>query len=148
MSQALKDLDIRYEEFKTIVNEKEKFGRMKEKIRSIKSNDELSESIYDLTDNYFKLIIDIMMEIKSKFNTNNLTEQQIRKYKRHGPELIKDEKFVYTHEDIITPIIMHCRVSTPKTIEVDGKGHKDRNFDHETKRQKLIKNNLVVNLKL
>ena len=30
MSQALIDLDISHEEFKTIVNEKEKYGQMKE----------------------------------------------------------------------------------------------------------------------
>ena len=27
-------------------------------------------------------------EIKGKFNTNNLTDEQIKKYKRHGSELI------------------------------------------------------------
>ena len=32
MSQALIDLDIRHEEFKTIVNEKEKYDEMKESI--------------------------------------------------------------------------------------------------------------------
>ena len=53
-------------------------------------------------------------ESKGKFNTNNPTKQQIKKYKRHGSELIKDEKFMYAHEDIITPIIMYCRISTQK----------------------------------
>ena len=28
---------------------------------------------------------------------------------------------MYAHEDIITPIIMHCRVSTPKTIKFTSK---------------------------
>ena len=37
MSQALIDLDISHEEFKTIVNEKEKYEKMKESIRNIKS---------------------------------------------------------------------------------------------------------------
>ena len=37
MSQALIDLDISHEEFKTIVNEKEKYEEMKESIRNIKS---------------------------------------------------------------------------------------------------------------
>ena len=43
MSQALIDLDISHEEFKTILNEKEKHEKMKESIRNIKSRDELSE---------------------------------------------------------------------------------------------------------
>ena len=28
---------------------------------------------------------------------------------------------MYAHEDVITPIIMHCRVSTPKTIKFRSK---------------------------
>ena len=44
MSQALIDLDISHKEFKTIVNEKEKYEQMKESIRNIKSRDELSEN--------------------------------------------------------------------------------------------------------
>ena len=43
MSQALIDLDISHEEFKTILNEKQKHEKMKESIRNIKSRDELSE---------------------------------------------------------------------------------------------------------
>ena len=41
MSQALIDLNISYEEFKTIVNEKEKYEQMKE---TIKNKNELSEN--------------------------------------------------------------------------------------------------------
>ena len=52
-------------------------------------------------------------EIKDKFKTNNLTDEQIKKYKRHGSELIDSEKFVYAHEGIIIPVIMHCR--TPES---------------------------------
>ena len=44
MSQALIDLDISHEEFKTIVKEKEKYEQMKENIRNTKSRDELSEN--------------------------------------------------------------------------------------------------------
>ena len=44
MSQALIDLDIRHEEFKTILNEKEKYEQMKENIRNTKIRDELSEN--------------------------------------------------------------------------------------------------------
>ena len=39
MSQALIDLDISHEEFKTSVNEKEKYEQMKEGIRNTKSRD-------------------------------------------------------------------------------------------------------------
>ena len=65
------------------------------------------ENIYDLIDK----------EIKDKFKTNNPTKQQIREYKRNGSELINDEKFMYTHEDIIMPIVISCRVSTPEAIK-------------------------------
>ena len=41
--QALIDLEISHEDFKTIVNEKEKYEKMKENIRNIKSNDEKDE---------------------------------------------------------------------------------------------------------
>ena len=44
ISQALLDLEITHEEFKTIVNEKEKYEQMKEDIRNIKYNDKLSEN--------------------------------------------------------------------------------------------------------
>ena len=44
MSQALIDLDISHEEFKTILNEKEKYDKMKENIRNIKNRDEFSEN--------------------------------------------------------------------------------------------------------
>ena len=43
MSQALIDLDISHEEFKAILNEKEKYKQMKENIKNIKSNDEKHE---------------------------------------------------------------------------------------------------------
>ena len=140
----------------------------------------------------------IYKEIKGTFETNYLTEQQIRKYQNHGSEFIQGTKFMYAHECIIIPIIMHCRVSTPKSIEfksklgfnqyditltkeqsvlrsvmdafeeenmqtqysvlgyeidlyfhdyklaikVDEKGHKDRNIDHEIKRQKALQKEL------
>ena len=40
-------------------------------------------------------------EIKDKFETEYLTEQQIRKYKRHGSEFIEGIKFRCAHECII-----------------------------------------------
>ena len=51
MSQALIDLDISHEEFKTIVNEKEKYDQRKEIIRNIKSRDEISENSRDIKKN-------------------------------------------------------------------------------------------------
>ena len=51
MSRSLVDLDISSEEFKTIVNEKEKYELMKESIRNIKSRDELSENSRDIKKN-------------------------------------------------------------------------------------------------
>ena len=51
MSQALIDLDISHEAFKTTVNEKENYEQMKESIRNIKSRAELSENSRDIRDN-------------------------------------------------------------------------------------------------
>ena len=51
MSQALIDLDISHEEFKAIGNEKEKCEQMKERIRNIKSRDELSENSKENSEN-------------------------------------------------------------------------------------------------
>ena len=48
MSQALIDLDISHEEFKTIVNEKEKCEQMKESIRNTKHRDILSIKIVEI----------------------------------------------------------------------------------------------------
>ena len=44
VSQALTDLEISQEEFKTIINEEENYRKLKEDIRKMKSDDELSES--------------------------------------------------------------------------------------------------------
>ena len=49
MSQALIDLDISHEEFKT--NEKEKYETMKENIRNTKTRDELSGNSKDIREN-------------------------------------------------------------------------------------------------
>ena len=51
MTQALIDLDISHEEFKTTVHEKEKYEQMKENIRNTKSSDELSENSGDVREN-------------------------------------------------------------------------------------------------
>ena len=44
-------MDISHEEFKTIVNEKERYEQMKENIRNAKSRDELSENSGDIREN-------------------------------------------------------------------------------------------------
>ena len=44
MSQALIDLEISQEEFKTVVNEKEKYYQMKESIRNKKDKEDFSEN--------------------------------------------------------------------------------------------------------
>ena len=51
MSQTLIDLEISHEEFKTIVNEKEKYEQMKESIINTKSRDKLSEDSRDISKN-------------------------------------------------------------------------------------------------
>ena len=49
---------------------------------------------------------------------NDLTKQQIRKYKIDRARLIKGSKhFMYVHEDILIPIIMQSRLSDWKTIK-------------------------------
>ena len=49
---------------------------------------------------------------------NDLTKQQIRKYKIDRARLIKGSKhFMYVHEDILIPIIMQSRLSDSKTIK-------------------------------
>ena len=51
MSETLIHLDISHEEFKTIVNEKEKYQQMKENIRNTKIKTELSENSRDIRKN-------------------------------------------------------------------------------------------------
>ena len=51
MYQALIDLNISHEEFKTIVNEKEKYDQMKENIGNTKSGDKLRENTRDIWKN-------------------------------------------------------------------------------------------------
>ena len=51
MSQVLIDLEIRDEEFRTIVKEKERYEKMKEDIRMIKSNEKLNENNKSIREN-------------------------------------------------------------------------------------------------
>ena len=66
---------------------------------------------YDLTDK----------ETKGKYeveNMNDLTKQQIRKYKIDRARLIKDSKHsMYVHENILIPIIKRSRLSDSKKIK-------------------------------
>ena len=65
-------------------------------------------------------------EIKGKYevkNMNDLTKQQIRKYKIDRSRLIKDSKhYVYVHEDILMPIIMHSIIRC-KILESNSRFH-------------------------
>ena len=45
MSQALIDFDISHEDFKKIIDEKEKYEQIKENIKNIKSNNEVDSSL-------------------------------------------------------------------------------------------------------
>ena len=49
--QAVIGLEISHEEFKTIVNEKEKYERMKENLRMIEISDKLVESNTSIREN-------------------------------------------------------------------------------------------------
>ena len=51
ISQALIDLEISQEELKTIVKEKEKYEKMKESIRMMKSSDELGKNNWSIREN-------------------------------------------------------------------------------------------------
>ena len=70
------------------------------------------KNLYDLIDK----------EIKGKDENkimNDLTKQQIRKYKIDRVRLIESSKHsMYVHEDILIPIIMQSRLSDSKTIKV------------------------------
>ena len=54
-------------------------------------------------------------EIKGKFKTNNLADEQIKNYKIHESKVIDGEKFMYTHKGVTIPVIMHCR--TPESCK-------------------------------
>ena len=52
-------------------------------------------------------------------NMNDLTKQQIRKYKIDRVRLIKGiKRSMYVHEDILMPIIMQSRLSDSKRIKL------------------------------
>ena len=51
VSQALIDLKISHEEYKSIITEEENYRRLKENIRMMKSDDELSENNKNIREN-------------------------------------------------------------------------------------------------
>ena len=51
LSQALIDLEISHEEYKTSINEEENYRRLKENIRMMKSRDEINEEEYKRIEN-------------------------------------------------------------------------------------------------
>ena len=67
----------------------------------------------------FSYLVD--KKTKGKWETNNPIKQPIAKYIRHGSKLIDGEEFVYTHEDILMPITMSCRVPASEAIEFRSK---------------------------
>ena len=69
------------------------------------------KNLYDLNDKEIKEIYEVK-------NMNDLTKQQIRKYKIDRARLIKGSKHsMYVHEDILIPIIMQSRLSDSKRIK-------------------------------
>ena len=82
-------------------------------------------------------------EIHGRYETNNPTEQQTRTYGRHRSEWLKDDKYMYAHEGIIAPIIIGCRVATPKSIEFRSKLGLDQSKIILTKKQSVL--NSVIN---
>ena len=51
----------------------------------------------------------------------NVRIKIIQKKKKKKNQNIDCEKFVYTHEDIMMPMIISCRVSTPEATEFRSK---------------------------
>ena len=51
-------------------------------------------------------------EIKGIYNTKNLTEKQIEKYKRYGKKFIDNLTGIYIREHLALSIIMDCRIPT------------------------------------
>ena len=61
----------------------------------------------------FKNMSDLTRKaIKGIYKTKNLTEEQIRKYKRYGKEFIADLTGIYIRENHASSILMDCRKLT------------------------------------
>ena len=82
----------------------------------------------------------MIKKLKASLEQRITKQQQIKKHERHGSEMIKGEQFVYNHEDIITIIIMQCRVSTPRATEFrSGLGFNQHNITITKEQSKLTK---------
>ena len=80
ISQELIDLEISHEELKTIVKEKEKYEKMKENIRMIKSSDELGENNGIIRENRGVLFFNMYHSLIKKSKANlRLEIQQMNK---------------------------------------------------------------------
>ena len=70
------------------------------------------------------------LRLINKFKTNNQPNEHIKKYKKHGSELIDGAKFAYAYETIIITVIMHCR--TPESCKFK------RNFGFNCNEQTVL----------
>ena len=61
----------------------------------------------------------VIKKIKRIFNTETPTKKTKRKYKRFRKEFIPGESGVYVRNDLMSSIIMNCRI--PKTVEFRSK---------------------------
>ena len=86
------------------------------------------ENIYDL----------VRKEIHGRYATKKPTDKQVRKYKRYGLEWVKDDKYLYASQDVITPIIMHCKILIPKAIKFRSKLGFEQHDIVLTKEQSVI----------
>ena len=86
MSQALIDLDISHEEFKTIVNGKEKYEQMKENIRNTKIV-EILEEIMKIQRFKKKKIFFFFMYIMVVITIENCTNAKVHTIKVENREL-------------------------------------------------------------
>ena len=105
--------------------------------------------MYDIQDTLgVKSMSDLTIKtIKDIFKTKTLTIEQIRNNKRYGKEFIDDLTGTYIHEDLILSVhnsVLGYRINFhfPNHrlgIEVDEKGHKDRNEYKKVQRENAIK---------
>ena len=75
-------------------------------VHTIKVNKTENKSVLsiEMIDKQKKLDVKNIRDLVYKdIKTNDLTDKHIKKYKRHGSELIEGDKFAYAHEVIIIP---------------------------------------------
>ena len=79
LPQALIDLEISHEEFKTIVNKKEKYEQMKYSVRNTKNKDESSENSKKIAKMYRFKKHDSWTPVRANKDRINSDNDQIRK---------------------------------------------------------------------